>query len=444
MAYKQFAPLPVDEGGTGDLTLTLHGVVIGETTSALGTTAAGLNGQVLLGSNSANPAFGTLTSAGGTIAFTTGPASLNLEVSGVGVVTSITGTTNEITASASTGAVTLSIPSTFIAPGSIQATTSVTADTSFNLPYTSSSTIGVINMGGVPWMHAYNGSTDDGGNVFIGIDSGSPAGNFTLTTAALNIGIGGNSLHSLTTGSLNCCLGYSAGVSLTSGQSNVFIGDESGGNTTTSSYSTAVGADSLIDQTTGGNNSALGNSTLYQLRTGSFNVAIGTINGSSASSGTGFSYTTSESNNILVQNVGVIGESNVMRLGTSGSGTQQVNKCFIAGIYNTSIGGTNQLVSVDSTGQLGFVSGAGAVSSVTGTTNQITASPTTGAVVLSTPVVFIAPGSSAAVTTVGAGTNFLMPTTTSTAGQIIQNGVTVFHAYGTNNIFLGQMLVTLP
>ena len=43
-----------------------------------------------------------------------------------GGVTSIAGTANQITASASTGAVTLSVPSTFIAPGSIAATTTVT------------------------------------------------------------------------------------------------------------------------------------------------------------------------------------------------------------------------------------------------------------------------------------------------------------------------------
>jgi hypothetical protein len=44
-------------------------------------------------------------------------------------VTSLTGTANQITASASTGAVTLSTPSTFIAPGSIAATTTVTGTT---------------------------------------------------------------------------------------------------------------------------------------------------------------------------------------------------------------------------------------------------------------------------------------------------------------------------
>ena len=43
----------------------------------------------------------------------------------VGAVTSVSGTANQITASPTTGAVVLSIPSTFIAPGSIQATTTL-------------------------------------------------------------------------------------------------------------------------------------------------------------------------------------------------------------------------------------------------------------------------------------------------------------------------------
>ena len=53
------------------------------------------------------------------------------------------------------------------------------------------------------------------------------------------------------------------------------------------------------------------------------------------------------------------------------------------------------------------------VSSVTGTANQITASPTTGNVILSIPVAFAAPGSISATTTVTAGTGI-----TSTTGNI--------------------------
>jgi len=54
------------------------------------------------------------------------------------------------------------------------------------------------------------------------------------------------------------------------------------------------------------------------------------------------------------------------------------------------------------------------VSSVTGTANQITASPTTGNVILSIPVAFIAPGSIASTTTITSGTGI-----TATTGNIV-------------------------
>ncbi len=53
--------------------------------------------------------------------------------------------------------------------------------------------------------------------------------------------------------------------------------------------------------------------------------------------------------------------------------------------------------------------GGGGVTSVTGTANEVTATPTTGAVVVSTPSTFIAPGTSSAVTQI------LAPTGTFTA-----------------------------
>ena len=55
-----------------------------------------------------------------------------------------------------------------------------------------------------------------------------------------------------------------------------------------------------------------------------------------------------------------------------------------------------------------------AVNSVTGTANQVTASPTSGAVILSTPAVFIAPGSIASTTTLTGGTGI-----TATTGNIL-------------------------
>src|SRR5262252_2119371 len=79
MAYKRQSPMPVVEGGTGDQTLTAHGVLVGESTSPITALAVGTNGQVLLGATGADPAFATLTSTGGTITFTLGAHSLNLE-----------------------------------------------------------------------------------------------------------------------------------------------------------------------------------------------------------------------------------------------------------------------------------------------------------------------------------------------------------------------------
>lgn len=61
MAYKPKV-LVVAEGGTADITLTNHGVLIGQGTSAVAATAAGSSGQVLQsGGASADPVYSTAT-----------------------------------------------------------------------------------------------------------------------------------------------------------------------------------------------------------------------------------------------------------------------------------------------------------------------------------------------------------------------------------------------
>lgn len=76
-------------------TYTAHGVLIGEGTSSIVATAAGTNGQVLLGSTGADPAFGTITTSTG-VSFTTGAASLAVDVKtgGFAVVDQNTGSAN--------------------------------------------------------------------------------------------------------------------------------------------------------------------------------------------------------------------------------------------------------------------------------------------------------------------------------------------------------------
>ncbi len=73
-------PIEVAFGGTGNATLTNHGVLVGATTAAVTQLAVGTNGQVLLGSTAADPVFATLTSTNGSITFTTGAGTLNLAV----------------------------------------------------------------------------------------------------------------------------------------------------------------------------------------------------------------------------------------------------------------------------------------------------------------------------------------------------------------------------
>ncbi len=77
-------PLPVGSGGTGQTLLTTYGVLLGEGSNNVNVTAAGTNGQMLLGSSTGDPAFGTITSTGGTLSFTFGPNSLNIDVASPG------------------------------------------------------------------------------------------------------------------------------------------------------------------------------------------------------------------------------------------------------------------------------------------------------------------------------------------------------------------------
>jgi hypothetical protein len=59
---------------------TAHGVLIGEGSSSIVATTPGTNGQLLIGSTGADPAFSTVTSSGGTLTVTGGAHTLNLDL----------------------------------------------------------------------------------------------------------------------------------------------------------------------------------------------------------------------------------------------------------------------------------------------------------------------------------------------------------------------------
>lgn len=88
-------PIEVANGGTSTTTLTDHGVLVGSGTSAITALTVGADGYVLLGATGADPAFAALTSTGGTVSFTPGANTLNLESTASGGLTwnEVTGTT---------------------------------------------------------------------------------------------------------------------------------------------------------------------------------------------------------------------------------------------------------------------------------------------------------------------------------------------------------------
>jgi len=217
---------------------------------------------------------------------------------------------------------------------SLTTTGSVTAG-NIELPITTSS-VGQIIQNGSRLLHTYGHATYK--NTFLGENSG----NFTLNTGGYpvgsyhNVGIGINSLQSLTgTGYENVGCGSNTLKTCTSGKLNV-----------------AVGSNTLYRLTTGEENTAFGYGCLANLVSGKDNLALGMGN---PAYGSGYNYTSSESSNILLCNMGVTGESNKIRIGTTGSGDSQQNACYIAGIYGVTPSGTLNVTLVDSNGQLGSV-----------------------------------------------------------------------------------------
>ena len=78
------SPLTVPSGGTGAITLTDGGIVLGSGTGAVTITAQPTDGQLLIGSTSADPVLALLASADASITITNGAGSIDLAVASSG------------------------------------------------------------------------------------------------------------------------------------------------------------------------------------------------------------------------------------------------------------------------------------------------------------------------------------------------------------------------
>jgi hypothetical protein len=136
------------------------------------------------------------------------------------------------------------------------------------------------------------------------------------------------------------------------GESNVALGyGAASGNTAgfTGSHNVALGALSAFGFEDTSGCIAIGYQSMAAGAPGENNIAIGTF---SASNWTG-----GEANNILISSAGVASEANTIRIGTEGSGDQQQNRCFIAGIDASTTGGASSVVIIDSSSELGTIGG---------------------------------------------------------------------------------------
>jgi hypothetical protein len=205
-----------------------------------------------------------------------------------------------------------------------------------------------------------------GGNALDSLTTGEDNlafGDYVLqnaTTAGADNAFGNSALVSVTTGDDNDAFGYEALESATTGAANAAFGDQALFSATTGYEDDAFGDEALLYATTGSNNTATGFAALEDASTGSNNAATGSGALSSVTTGSGNAAfgnnaginLTTGSNDLDLLNEGVAGESNTIRIGTTGTQTA----AFLAAVNGTSIAGPAQMVLVNSQGQLGTTS----------------------------------------------------------------------------------------
>ncbi|HEY1659826.1 MAG TPA: DNRLRE domain-containing protein [Candidatus Sulfotelmatobacter sp.] len=189
---------------------------------------------------------------------------------------------------------------------------------SINLPNTTSSTVGVLSLGGVPFLSNYPGKSSL--NTFVGASAGNT--NSTLTGTA-NSAVGSAALNTNTTGFKNNAFGTGALNSNTTGNENNAFGNLTLNGNSMGSHNSAFGSN-VLGAGGGSSNSAFGFNALASLISGNSNIAVGSNAGNALVAG--------ESNNIDIGNFGVAGESNIIRIGDPTVQTA----AYIAGNLNVS------------------------------------------------------------------------------------------------------------
>jgi hypothetical protein len=183
-------------------------------------------------------------------------------------------------------------------------------------------------------------SNGDGTALFTGDGFPGTVMTLTFTDGNGNVGLGGGVLSNQSGALFNVALGAGALFSCVSGSGNAAIGQGALASIIGTGISDASG------------NVGIGQAAGVDIVSGSFNIIMG--------SNAGGAYSGAESSNILLQSSGVSGESNVIRIGSQGTGGAQQNLAYIAGIQGvTPLNGPLQTVVIGTDGQLGSTSSSG-------------------------------------------------------------------------------------
>ncbi|MGO9270578.1 MAG: tail fiber domain-containing protein [Terriglobia bacterium] len=265
----------------------------------------------------------------------------------------------------------------------------------FDLPNTTGPTVGVINLGGNPFIHECCFASGGLGytNTFVGLSAGNFSPGGTLT-ASYQTAIGANALRSNSTGAGDTASGGQALQFNTTGSLNTASGEGALFENTTGNNNTASGVSALQANTTGNNNTAVGSlagvtSNFALPTTGSNSTFVGanataTVDGLTNATAIGYNAQVAESNALVLGNGAMVGigtSTPQYTLDVHGTGnfTGAVKVAGLTAGDCVQAGAGGLLTTVASA--CGSGGGGGGVSSVTGG-GGVTASPTTGAVVL--------------------------------------------------------------
>lgn len=355
-----FGTVTVPGGGTGDTTFSAYAPICGGTTTvgALQSAASGISnsGYVLTSTGSSSvptfqavsdsssihtidadsgsmtPTSGTVTISGGTTGLTTTATASTMDLTGtLNVGHGGTGDTSFTTYSPIFGGTTTT--------GALQSSSTGQSNTGYVLTSTGASS-----------LPTFQNVSSSGAIITIDCNTGSAsptAGVINLTTS---------------TGRAYGTAVFTAGSNSIIFESNTTDDCGFGNNVLASSVganNTGFGAGTLA-MVTGGQNSGFGREVMLDLTTGTYNAGFGYLAGNV--------YTSSESNNIIINHPGILGESNILHIGSgTGTGVQQLNASYISGINGRTV--TGAPVGVSTSDQVGVLatSGSGSVALSSGT-----------------------------------------------------------------------------